>query len=115
MIRTPFDPPNYDKIHQLSLSVTASSDHYDRCSGEYALGQCTADELGDALEQYQDDGVNLYSACRDIPEKAFLVATNQGQIFSLTIDHHFVMVKVEKALNISGGLDQMAVKELLNV
>lgn len=110
-----FNPPNFDLIHQRALSAIASSDFYDQQVNRYTSGECTAEQLADALEQFQNDGADLCEACRKVEEKSLLIATNDSSIYVLTLDHYFAKVEVKKALNISGGLDEMAVKQTLNV
>lgn len=115
MTKRPFDPPNYDQIHQLSLSVIASSEYYDKCVDQYARGEVSSDVLADALEQFQDDSADLSIASRKLEEKTLVIGTNKNEIYALTIDHYFVTVRVCKALNISGGLDEMAIKQTIDV
>ncbi|ANV90781.1 hypothetical protein [Picosynechococcus sp. PCC 8807] len=94
-------PPNFDYIHQKALSLIANSDFYDFCAVQYAQGKASADDLGDALEKYQDDCADLILACLEISEDVLLVRT-EDRIYALELNPYSVTVRVQEARMLGG-------------
>lgn len=103
---TPPPRPNYDAIHQKALSLIASNDYYEICTQKYAAGTATAIELAEALELYQNDCADFVELCRGLQESVILIAV-KGEIYALEINAHYVLVKIKRAVNVSGGLDEI--------
>lgn len=100
---------DYAQLHILGLGLITSYEHYQKSYYSSLSNLCPSEVVKAARAIYAEDLRKFKALASTTGENGFLISTKDESIYAIAIDPKSKNVTITKSINLSGGLDEMAI------